>query len=449
MSGGMGFNWGRFAKAEKLVLHCINEFKKKNAIFKKFDSTLTTFTSSKTLEWIDHIILPGTEERAGELASLGFQELNDSEVRAYQLPGSMLPSVIYSSSTGGPKMGVAIRVESIADFLQVNNVQAEVEGLPFSALRRACVSVENDMAFFAIERRGTRSFTPTFPDAPYLTVYFDALEKWKNSPRSIQDESKAFAEITQNAEEIISQLGRDMAAHIVCRCERDYWMSRNRAARVQKSRQDVLGLGWSNQDHHTFRSSRRHFSKLVHFFSILGFHRRERYYAGKEAGWGAQIMENPSAGLVLFLDVDLASDEIEIDFTREPLKERDALGTVGLWCALHGDSLLKGGMHHLAAQFDFDRLIEDSAEHRIEFMAPFSDFKYLRQAFSVAELWKVDPERVRKLLHDKMITSRQADKFLSDGVVGSHLENIERREGYKGFNKKNVSTIIKKTDPRK
>ncbi len=37
---------------------------------------------------------------------------------------------------------------------------------------------------------------------------------------------------------------------------------------------------------------------------------------------------------------------------------------------------------------------------------------------------------------------------MKQGALGSHLENLQRREGYKGFNQKNVSIIIKKTDPR-
>lgn len=32
--------------------------------------------------------------------------------------------------------------------------------------------------------------------------------------------------------------------------KRDYWPSRNRAARVQRERQDRLGLGWANHDRH-------------------------------------------------------------------------------------------------------------------------------------------------------------------------------------------------------
>ena len=35
------------------------------------------------------------------------------------------------------------------------------------------------------------------------------------------------------------------------------------------------------------------------------------------------------------------------------------------------------------------------------------------------------------------------------GAIGSHLENLERNDGYKGFNQHGVSDIISRTDPRK
>jgi 4-hydroxyphenylpyruvate dioxygenase-like putative hemolysin len=160
-------------------------------------------------------------------------------------------------------------------------------------------------------------------------------------------------------------------------------------------------------------------------------------------------MENSNAGLALFLDVDLAPEEVAVDFAEQGLAERDELGTVGLWCALHGDSILKAGMHHIAANAQFDRLKEDMSSYHIEFMSPFSDFSYLRQSFSKGEKWDMDPERVKRLLDSNRIDEGQADTFLRQGAIGSHLENIQRREGYKGFNQKNVSAIIKETDPRR
>jgi hypothetical protein len=153
--------------------------------------------------------------------------------------------------------------------------------------------------------------------------------------------------------------------------------------------------------------------------------------------------------LSLFLDVDLAPEEVATDFSKQELPEQDRLGTIGLWCALHGDSIFEAGMHHLAARCDFQRLDADIAELGERFMAPFSDFPYLKQAFSVAERWQPDSARVARLIAEGQISAEQGDKFLAEGAIGSHLENIQRSEGYKGFNKKNVSVIIQETDPRK
>jgi hypothetical protein len=48
-----------------------------------------------------------------------------------------------------------------------------------------------------------------------------------------------------------------------------------------------------------------------------------------------------------------------------------------------------------------------------------------------------------------LITGEQFDQFTKDGVIGSHLENLQRKGGFKGFNQKSVSVIISATDPRK
>jgi hypothetical protein len=443
------FYWQRHAEVEDFFLRYIDRFCKESPTLARFAAKLVDQTSTGMLDWVDHILLPDARRLRDELQQLGFVRQAETGSEAFFHAGVLLPSVLLAGDSADPKRGVALRVESITDFLQVNGFRAEIEGQPLSRFRRALVSVEKGSAFMAVERRGSLDYVPATPADEYLKNYLEAIETWQNIPRGIDDEDKALTEILATAENLVKKVGQNPAAHIVCLGERNYWLSRNYAARVQKSRQDTLGLGWANHDHHTFRSSRRHFSKLIALFSRLGFRRRERYYAGSEAGWGAQIMENEGTGLVLFLDVDLEPEEVDVDFSVGKLLPGDRLGTVGLWCALHGDSILKAGMHHLAARFDFDLLTDDIAQFGVEFMAPFSDFSYLKQAFSVAERWQVEPQRVHELLDRKAITAEQADRFLARGAVGSHLENIQRREGYKGFNKKNVSAIIKETDPRR
>ena len=88
------------------------------------------------------------------------------------------------------------------------------------------------------------------------------------------------------------------------------------------------------------------------------------------------------------------------------------------------------------------------AEAGIGMMKPFSDFDYLKQQFTQGECWPVDRGRVERLLASGQITATQAEQFLRDGAIGSHLENLERNDGFKGFNQSGIDAIISETDPR-
>lgn len=442
------FQWKCQPQAEALILNALDEACRENAFIAALSQDLLKHTSTRLFDWLDHIVVGNSPSIERELEESGF--VSDQATPSYRVfhhPGAQLPRVVVRDHDQ-PVVGVAMSVESIADFLGVRGLSGWIEGDPFSGYRRCCVSTDNNVSLWVVERRGAQTMEPTFTEDDYLDKYFEAKEKWQTRPRSLEDESEALSRALQVAEEMVMLVGQEMAAWIVLECERHYWQARNMAGQVQKNRQDRLGMGWANHDHHTFRSSRHTFAQLVRLFEILGFHCRERFYAGEEAGWGAQVMENPKCRLVLFLDVDLLAEELGFDFAHHPLTELDELGTIGLWCALHGDSILKSGMHHLEAQFMFDELKHDLAGVGVGMMDPFSSFPYLKQAFTHGEVWHVEPRRVHKLLEAGKISKEQADKFIHYGAVGSHMENLQRREGYKGFNQKNVSIIIKKTDPR-
>jgi hypothetical protein len=145
----------------------------------------------------------------------------------------------------------------------------------------------------------------------------------------------------------------------------------------------------------------------------------------------------------------MSPEELMGDFAHDPLPQREELGTVGLWCELHGEAFLEAGMHHLEAQFDFDASREQLAAAGVKTMAPFTDFAFLRQAFTQGETWQVAPQRLARLQAQNRITPEQADRFRREGAVGSHLEILERNDGYKGFNQTGVSEIITRTDPRR
>jgi hypothetical protein len=449
MSETNAVQWKCHPEAEKWLVDHLAEACRQHPAIHELQESLQRETSTRLLDWIDHLSVGKSPAAEHQLHDLGFVIAETAvSYRVYTHPGAKLPAVVVEEGNSGAR-GVAVLVEQISDFLLARGLSEFIEGSPYSGYRRCCVGTVNGVSLWVVERRGTRTLEPQVLSDDALAIYLEAVEMWKTRPRSLSDEEENMANTLQLAQEIVSLVGRDVAAHVVAEVERDYWQRRNRAAQVQKNRQDRLGMGWANHDHHTFRSSRRHFSALVRLFEILGFFCRERFYAGQEAGWGAQVMENTRAGLVLFLDVDLGEDEVVVDFAHQPLPERQELGTIGLWCALHGDSILQAGMHHLEAQFFFEELTRDLAQSGVQMMQPFSTFTYLKQAFTQGETWPVPPERLAKLAQEKRLSEQQVEKFRAVGAIGSHLENLQRREGYKGFNQKNVSFIIHRTDPRR
>ena len=82
-------------------------------------------------------------------------------------------------------------------------------------------------------------------------------------------------------------------------------------------------------------------------------------------------------------------------------------------------------------------------------MEPFTDLPYLKQAFTEGELWPVDAQRWQAARTAGAITRQQAEQFRQSGALGSHLEILQRDEGYKGFNPSGINAIIAATDPRR
>jgi hypothetical protein len=442
------FEWPLCYEAENFLLSRIEAFTQQNSFARSLATQMRDQTGTLILDWTDYLLLPASDE--AELRATGYTEdpLADAPDQQKQLwhPEAMLPRVLIAPSNAKHPLALGLRVESVADFAGVHGITNEVEGGALSRFRRMLVTEENGARLEAVERRGYRGYMPADAD---VKAYLAARDLWQTRRRRWDDDREGMQHGLDRIRQMVDLVGQDLACHLVFEEERRYWQKRNRAGAEQKRRQDSLGLGWTNHDHHTFRSSRECFVDLIKAWELLGFHRRERYYAGKEAGWGAQIVEQAVEGITIFNDVDLNPDEVEIDFSRTHLSSQPKLGTIGLWCGLHGESFLEAGMHHLECRFDFALLRDQLASEGINTMKPFSDFPFLKQAFTEGERWRVQPHRAQRLLRNGSITQEQFDDFMKNGAIGSHLENLQRWGGFKGFNQHAVSLIIAETDPRK
>ncbi len=445
------FNWPLAYEAEALLSTHINAFLAKNSFAARLAARLHAETGTEFFEWTDHFVVSQNHEAAFRAA--GFvTEVTDVPTFHTVLahPHAMLPRVIVSlkADPSAAPSSLAIRPEFLADFMARHGLTGTPLGAPCARYRIIDVGTENGALLQAVERLGYRGFLVSEPRPGFADAVLKVRELWRTRKRDFAHDDDGEQHAFAVQKKCLDLVGVDVACELFFAEERDFWMLRNRAGRVQQRRQDLLGLGWANHDHHTFRCSRRHFPGLVKFLENLGLAKRERFYAGAEAGWGAQVMETPTVGIVVFADVDLLPDEVDRDYAAERLPEVAKAGTVGLWCGLHGDSFLQAGMHHLEARFNFPLLRDQLAAEGITTMKPFSDFPFLKQAFTEGERWPVNPARVELLRKKGLITNAQAEGFVKDGAIGSHLENLERKGGFKGFNQQAVSAIIAAVDPR-
>lgn len=441
------YDWKCYPETADFLNERIVAFSQQSPTLGKFANDLQAKTGTRLIDWVDHLELHWSDALEATLIRLGYEEVTGFNFKLFQHVAAHFPP-IQSSSLSAERL--FLLVESVVDFLATHQyaLQLPIEGEIGAVVRHRLAFQENDFELHAIERHGVRLDSVESSFQTDLEDLLSHTEAFRLRKRDFSDEIAGFEHAESLIKIAIEDLGVDRTCDLFFAAERAYWQQRNGVARIQKDRQDTMGLGWANHDHHTYRSSRKHFQRLIAIFELLGFDLRERFYAGKEAGWGAQVLEHPTTGVVIFADVDLSPAEVSQDFAHEPLPELDELGTVGLWCRLHGEAFLQAGMHHLECLFDFDAARDQLAsENEVKTMKPFTDLPHLKQAFTAGEIWAVGETRIASLLNEGLISAEQADRFRMEGAIGSHMEILQREEGFKGFNQMGINDIILETNP--
>jgi hypothetical protein len=435
--------WKTHPEAYQLVCDGLAKLKHVIPMAETLSHRMLAETGTTLLDWTDRLTI---DCDVHTLRNCGYQSAECHGPGCYRHPTAQLPVLMLPSG----KRILVIKVESVVDFLEAHQFDSrqQIHGNLGAAIRRSCIHCTSEAELWVIERHGNTGWQTHDASATQLEHLSQWAERFRMRRRNFETDAEGFTYARNLITDAIREIGRDRAADLFFAAERSYWQQRNDAGSMQRLRQGRLGLGWANHDHHTYRSSRAYFHELIQSLELLGMECRERFYAGREAGWGAQVMEHPTCGVVVFADVDLAPDEIVRDFAHQALPPRHSLGTVGLWCALHGEAFLTAGLHHLECQFDFDAATEQLNSFGIPSMNPFTNLHHLKQAFTVGQRWTVDRRRAMNAAQHGWITQEQAEKFVSEGAMGSHLEILQRRDGYKGFNPKGISDIITETDPR-
>lgn len=451
--------WTRHPEATRLIENRLDYFCEQNNFLADLRHRLLTRTGTRLVDWVDTIHVDASEL----LTTTGFSDQDPFGVagRSHH-PGAQLPFAV-----NGGAARVVLRVDSVVDFLRAQAILQpatddgnsadygvldciSVTGAPTATRRSALVSESGGVEVWVLERHGDLGSATIGKDVQHFDLPALVLceQSLRLRPRQFADPVEGMQQTIALLKPIVKELGADLACDLFFKTEREYWQLRNDAAELQYRAQALLGFGWANHDHHTYRSSRSCFAPLIELLELLGMQCRERFYAGADAGWGAQVLEQPRARIVVFADVDMTADEVLGDFAHEGLSESKTRGTVGLWCHLHGEAVLQAGMHHLECQFDFEAARERLSAEGASSLNPFTYFEHLKQSFTRGQVWPVHPRTIDTAKSRGWINEEQAQRFRTSGATGSHLEVLERNDGYKGFNQTGISDIIARTDPR-
>jgi hypothetical protein len=431
--------WQPKPEAEAVLAAMLADGLADNPAAQAFAARLLTNTAIRLRDIIDHIELADrTEierfERAGWLAEAdGIRRNRDG----------MFPPIVT-----GQKRVVWLRVEHVERFLAAQAASAVIEGRPENPLRRALALPGAATSFGVVERNGHGGFdVPEVSDAQLRLARIHG-NAFRVRRREFDTVEAGLAHTEALVDAAVADLGPHWACDLWLKAERAFWVGRCASGRFQQERQHAAGVGWCNIDHHTYDSSRRHFRYTIRILEKLGYELREMLYAGELAGWGSQVLEQPVIGSTIFADVDLAPEELTIDFAHEVLPDLDRHRRAGLLSELLGESILEAGLNHVAGLYDQTALRAQLTATGVSFMTPFSDFDHLYQELTCGDLAPVDPRRVDALEAAGHIGSDEAEKLRLEGSIVTHLENIERNDGYKGFNREGIDGVLRKLDPR-
>ena len=325
---------------------------------------------------VDHILV-SDEQQIKELETLGWTLYQPG---VWRHPLGNFPDIVWADNI---ELGVVFRVECVAHFCETHKITAEIQGVAGGPYRIVKVYNSPLGGFFAVERGGHAAYDVPLLDHSQIDRARHHKEAFEGRQRHFPDTLAGLNHTEQLVDAAVRDIGAAWACALFFAAERKYWMSRCPAGRTQWERQQDAGIGWANIDHHTYDSSRQWFRYTIRILEKLGYECRELFYAGDQAGWGSQVLEHPVLRSTIFADIDLAPEELAIDFAHMELPPLDKFRRAGVLCAMHGESILDGGLNHVAGLHDQVLLRAQFDKLGIKMMPPFSDFPHLYQELTI------------------------------------------------------------------
>ena len=355
----------------------IEDFLKNNKFAKDLAIRMEEETGTRFSDWIDSFIFPDDPQMRKKIEKLGFQ-CDDKDKNIFSVAKTSFPRIVMRDSC----FEIVIVVDSVVEFRARNKLDVPIEGNASSLARIMCISNKRDYVLSIIERSTLDNYVvPVNISGNDLLRQEEAFDLWFNRERNFESATEGMRQTLSLAYRIVDMVGVERAAHIVLRSELGYWQYKTHVGDLQKFFQDKLGLGWGNCDHFTFWSSRKNFKILIQIFETLGFRCTESFFIKDYGNKGVQIMEHKSSRVLIVCEVHLKKKERDQDFAHQELIPIQSSGILDNWLRANGESMLKGGVKHVAINCSIDKMQTHLAKYNVHF-TKVDEKPHFKQAYS-------------------------------------------------------------------
>ncbi len=391
------FDWQRQPAAEALVDRLVASALSGNAFAAELARRMEDETSTRFVDWVDHLVLTETDGLTAELEAVGYRREWQGNyavnVPVFGHEGGLFPRLAVASGTGPEVREVAIKVESVADFSRAHDLGLEIVGYAMGPYRVGRVPGAED------EPGGGRaaglSGLRAVPERP----------RPRGADGAADGPGRAWRPATSGTG---GSVGSTTTRRVSTRPRRP-WSGSSSFAEARRTWRATSSSRWSGTTGSRGTGRRRcrkggrtgsgSAGRTTTTTPSAARGGSSRGSSGSSSGWGSSSASastpgrTPAGGRRCWSTRSRGSSSSPTstwpprrsttDFAHQALPDLPRPNTVGLWVGLHGESMLEAGMHHLEAQFDFDALRDDlQTEAGIVTMKPFSDFPFLRQAFT-------------------------------------------------------------------
>lgn len=384
----------------------------------RFAESLQTRCGVRCLDIVDHLILPNAD-----FDVFGWSQIGE---RRWRHPNSSIPDVVV-----GEKLGFALRVDDIRVF--ANAVRSTFTDHSTRWMGERLRLFENSA--IVVEAIADACWDGLCAPPTARTIRRAQLHRqlFRTRPRHFKSAEGGIESTQRMVHAAASDIGSGWASALFLCAEREYWASRCEAGYLSFRRQSQLGIGWSNVEYHSYECSRAQLNACVHLFEMLGFRREDALLEGPGAGPGAEsgraalVMERRSPQALVLLKVDTTAGDTTESLGQTRLSPTTWHGQSGLWCAMHGESILEGGMSSVGAHYDAAAVQNLLVQDGIEMLPPFARDKLgFTLQLSKGDRRAVDPRRVHALARAGYVGRDAAEDFRLNGAIATHFAIVER-----------------------